>query len=509
MTAGLETFAKVRALHDGTIFAGERAAAATRMEALARGLGMTVDEALSKLDRATAQPEPGVDWAAFEEALRRAGRSKGAKAEWPKGAAADAPEATCWRRGLPIYNPDKIEPWRDVAEHCLQLDWIIPKAHGGKFLTKDERARLKVIARQYCPITNATADWIETVLARCEAARQSWRDRGKAGVRPDRKATESDIEKAAELVAAARRREASKPDAPDPESEFEPEPQTAAQAAAESFAEFMNRPEFVAERNEREARRRVEAAAIIERYGSEDALFEDTPMEAALRAACEPLLGPGETWSTSYSLDGWGSLGTGATMPASVRTAVSLGWPLPETVTEAWVECEAADRLMGERCTVEYAYEPHLYVQARRNVVEEICNALPARSLNDLRARGEWLAFQADAEVSQRPGEHRTLIATLRADIERMAVQFGQPAEAGTQAPDRQGEPVQSKHGEGVHQPAYPSRRTTAEKRRDVLALLNTEHVGAAPLTDREIARRVGVSPTTVGTIRRAGGVAG
>lgn len=494
MTAGLETFAKVRALHDRTDSPGEKAAAAGRMDVLARAAGMTTAEAVSKLDEESARPGAGVDWSAFTEAFRR---------DETTGRAADAPEARSRRWGLPIYDPNKVEPWRNVAAHCLQLDWIIPKAHGGKFLTKDERARLKAVA-QYAPVTNATAEWIETVLARCEAARQAWRDRGKAGARPDRKATESDIEKAAEMVAAAKRREASKLDTPDPEPEPEPQAQGPAQAFAESFAEFMNRPEFVAERNEREARRRVEAAAIIERYGSEEALFEDTPMEAVLRAACEPLLGPGETWSTSYSLDGWGTLATGDTMPASVRAAMAQGWPLPETVAEAWAEYEAADRLMGERCTVDYTYEPHLYVQARRYVVEEICNTLPARSLNDLRARGEWLAFQADAEVSQRPDEHRTLVATLRADIERMGERMRQqeaPVQNGQQGYAEQDTPLRSPDPGTSTAPVqfgHARRPTRAERHTAIRALL------AEGLADREVARRLGISPTTVGAVRRA-----
>ncbi len=50
MADGLETFAKVRALHDRASTPGEKAAAASRMEALARSAGMTVAEAVSKLD---------------------------------------------------------------------------------------------------------------------------------------------------------------------------------------------------------------------------------------------------------------------------------------------------------------------------------------------------------------------------------------------------------------------------------------------------------------------------
>src|SRR3954452_15771934 len=50
MAAGLETFAKIRALHDNTSIPGEKAAAAAKMESLARNAGMTVEEAVSKLD---------------------------------------------------------------------------------------------------------------------------------------------------------------------------------------------------------------------------------------------------------------------------------------------------------------------------------------------------------------------------------------------------------------------------------------------------------------------------
>lgn len=87
-----------------------------------------------------------------------------------------------------------------------------------------------------------------------------------------------------------------------------PKPRSPAQATAESFAGFMNPLEFVAQRRARQARRWAKAAAIVEQYGSEKAQFADTPMKAALRASCQPLLGPGETWRTIDHLDGWGAL---------------------------------------------------------------------------------------------------------------------------------------------------------------------------------------------------------
>lgn len=54
----LARFAKIRALHDGAATAGEREAAAGRMEAAARSAGMTTAEAVSKLDRLKSKVAP-------------------------------------------------------------------------------------------------------------------------------------------------------------------------------------------------------------------------------------------------------------------------------------------------------------------------------------------------------------------------------------------------------------------------------------------------------------------
>ncbi|AWB26199.1 hypothetical protein DA075_35615 (plasmid) [Methylobacterium currus] len=539
MPAGLDTFAKVRALHDRTTSPGEKAAAAGRMEALARSAGMTVAEAVSKLDEAASRPASGMDWAAFTEAFRRADAA---------GKAADAPEAPSRRRGLPIYDPNKVEPWRDVAEHCLQLDWIIPKAHGGRFLTKDERDRLKVIARHHGSVTNGTADWIETVLARCDEARKSWRDRGKGGVRPDRKATESDIEKAAELVAAAKRREASRLDTPEPEPEQEPQART----AADAFSAFFNSPEMRAAAAQRETKRQARAAAAIDKHGSEEAVFADTPREAALRAACAHLVEarPGSDCEGWYRLAGWDGMDGRDKLPVSVREAVRQGWPLPGTVAEAWAEHEAAEELDGERhacCRGEY--HAHLWVEARRWILEEMLDSLPARSMRDLRARLAWMQYVLDLGFSRPVEKDQACLDALRGDVDRMGERI-RAAEHGAdlRSPDPEGsppvqtghcepglksqpqqdnpdldgatdavlrpsretspgceagpdqlksQPLQSGQDQGISRPAYPSRRTNIEKRRDVLDLLGSG------LSDREIARRAGVSAQTVGNIRR------
>jgi hypothetical protein len=88
----------------------------------------------------------------------------------------DAPEAPSRRWGLPVWGVRKIEPWWIIAGHCLQLDRAIPKAFGGKSLTKTDKDRLRAV-QGHGPATNADADWIESIVTRCHAARDAWRTR--------------------------------------------------------------------------------------------------------------------------------------------------------------------------------------------------------------------------------------------------------------------------------------------------------------------------------------------
>ena len=145
--------------------------------ATARAIGRTLAAGGSDFHAlATAIAAPtstNIDWSAFAADV-----AAGFKAE-PDTEKMDpnAPEAPTTRWGLPIWGVKKIEPWNVVAQHCLSLDWMIPKAAGGKFLTKPEREALKSFSswssRQP---TNAEADWIETVVTRCHEVRDAWRD---------------------------------------------------------------------------------------------------------------------------------------------------------------------------------------------------------------------------------------------------------------------------------------------------------------------------------------------
>lgn len=272
-----------------------------------------------------------------------------------------------------------------------------------------------------------------------------------------------------------------------------PAPKSQAQAATNAFNDFFNTPEFHAERAERERKRLDRCAILLKQYGSEDAVFADTEREAALRDACAPLVvwDTRPEWSGSYDLGGWGSMGSRDKLPAAVREAVSKSWPLPETVAQAWAEFEAAEALEGDRCAFVPEYTPHSWVEARRYVLEDILDTTPARSLNDLRARLSWMEFLHGLQAQWSHDRDGLRLATLRADIERMGARLkGESA------------PVQNGQSKGMAETTIPSRRTNAEKRADVLALLDADKNGSH-LTDREIARRVGVSPQTVNTWRK------
>lgn len=93
---------------------------------------------------------------------------------------------------------------------------------------------------------------------------------------------------------------------------------------------------------------------------------------------------------------------------------------------------------------------------------------MPRRDLNDVKARLPWAQHRE-------PYEHRpVVVARLLADLERLTAQADTPPAS-----------------------APTLRRTNGDKRRDVLSMSDRD------LSGREIARRCGVSPQTVGTLRR------
>ena len=197
----------------------------------------------------------------------------------------------------------------------------------------------------------------------------------------------------------------------------------AAPAPAHPFEALFNSPEFRARRAERERQDAATRAEALAEHGTAEAVFADTPMEAALRAACEPLLGPGETWDGLHKLAGWDWLDGLRAMPGTLRTVVETAWPLPATVVEAWAEHQERGRLDSQRHAFDPDWSASTPAAARRDVVEGLLDTLPARSLADMRARLSWLDELNDIEA-RGEDRQRGRLATLRADVERMAMRL-------------------------------------------------------------------------------------
>ncbi|MFG1182130.1 winged helix-turn-helix domain-containing protein [Xanthobacter versatilis] len=252
-----------------------------------------------------------------------------------------------------------------------------------------------------------------------------------------------------------------------------------------------------AERNARDARRRAEVLAA---YGSEAALFIRTEREALLEAAIAPLA----TWDQwtddagtvhrfAKALDGVASdFWNVKDITPAIREVVTSAYPWPATLAEALSEVKDWDRLRWDRGLFCRPGEWSHYAEVECRVTlleDELKSGRPAASWDDLQARFDWKRYT----------EERTWIdPTPRDDpfLDRLEADFAF-LKASAQAAGQESTAPNGSQAASAPQPA--TRRTNAQKRADVLSMLDTH----PDLSDREIARRAGVSPQTVNTHRR------
>jgi len=240
-----------------------------------------------------------------------------------------------------------------------------------------------------------------------------------------------------------------------------------------------------AQRAERDRRQAEERTAVIAKYGSEEAATAPCERERTLNAATAHLA---RKFKKTYAngtftvdgLDGWnGGIGDA---PASVIEVVSNALPMPTTIREAKEEheyWEARDREIDAVYGFTGNRQVGLAAEARWDMVRKLYERdMPILTVDDMHARlqfvaaSDWREDACDAAPSLLEAFERLVVnAGPLADGTATAVQNEQPARA-------------------------------SDRRARVLAMLSNPDT--AGWSDRAIAKAAGVSPTTVGTLRKS-----
>ncbi len=238
-----------------------------------------------------------------------------------------------------------------------------------------------------------------------------------------------------------------------------------------------------AERNKRNRDQAEERISVIAKYGSEDAATAPCERERVLDDACAHLVRrviktDSRGKLSMDTLDGWA--GGVDDPPASVIEAVSSALPMPTTIREAQEECVywetrnreidaihgfTGDRQLGLAAEVRWGLVRGLYERG-----------LPILDLDDIHARLQFVASSefncdaADAAPALLEAFERLVINAGLATVSAPTVQSGRLSRA-------------------------------SDRRSRIIDMLSNSDT--AKLSDREIARQVGVSPSTVGALRR------
>lgn len=183
--------------------------------------------------------------------------------------------------------------------------------------------------------------------------------------------------------------------------------------------------------------------------------------------------------------------------PPRVMEALHVAIPFPDDLAGIWAEHCKWQRLAHERESANRHYQLPIHILARIAALEHLLDTRPAATINDRRARMAWLGMVCGSEVSRDVREDMSLAASLSDDFEAMAEEL-ERLRAAVQSGQTKGMATNTIPSAAPAPPA-PSRRTNADKQRDVLTML----VCHPELSEREVARRCGVSPQTVGNVRR------
>lgn len=232
------------------------------------------------------------------------------------------------------------------------------------------------------------------------------------------------------------------------------------------------------EKSEREYQRAKRRADAIDRYGSEEAVWAESERERRLRVTLEPLadrqkyMNSPKTYINGYA--GW----TCREPTPPLWKALGEAYPFPDNLAGVWQELQEWRRLTDDRCAFFPDHDSEIWIRAREAGLEYLMETMPARTWEETQSRMDWVDHITEQDSYRDLAEDRRLFAAVRADFAMMKAQ----QEAAASAPP----------------PPPPMRRTNADKRRDVLSMMEAQ----PELSDREISRRCGVSPQTVSNWR-------
>lgn len=248
-----------------------------------------------------------------------------------------------------------------------------------------------------------------------------------------------------------------------------------------------------AARDERDALRRVE---VLQKYGSEEALFARTRHETLLDAAIDSIATwrfwtgtDGVRYRQAETLDGKAAdfWHVSAITPA-IRKAVTEAYPWPSDLSAALQEVKEWDQLALDRGLFlgsdgsrgEWTHYPE--VQCRILLLEhELEVGRPATSWEDLQARFDWKRFEYERQGIDKEERDASFLDRIEADCALLRK-------------------AACEKSVGAVKSGVPTlQRTNAEKRADVMSMLRQR----PQLSDREIARFVGVSHQTVSNWRK------
>jgi DNA-binding CsgD family transcriptional regulator len=226
-----------------------------------------------------------------------------------------------------------------------------------------------------------------------------------------------------------------------------------------------------------------ESLEVIRRYGGLEKARSWQPNEQLLRAAVLRWSSRLEGRTQSIAGISLHDYAAGRSVPKRVLSALSTAYPLPATITEAAAEYEYWRRRRRDlQLVADFEMDEYLDFPCtlRWRIVEELLeNGLRANSIAEILLRfrhrdddGHGISNKVKEGVLK-DLEHFAALEKTASD------QFEHPSGANDTAP----------------------LRSATERRAEVKSLLSQPDT--AQLSDREIARRVGVSPQTVGNIRR------